>query len=121
MGAGHSHALYVHEHSAIHRLAPEAKLVAALGIVVPIALTPREAVWAFGVYALAIGSIAAFARIRLRFVAARLLAVVPFVVFALFIPFVAGAKPPRSSASRFRLPACGARGTSSRRPCSERV
>ena len=89
MGAGHSHALYVHEHSAIHRMAPQTKLVAALGMVVSIAVTPREAIWAFGLYALMIGSIAVVARLRLGFVAVRLLTVAPFVLFALFIPFIA--------------------------------
>jgi cobalt/nickel transport system permease protein len=89
MGAGHSHALYVHEHSAVHRMAPEAKLVAAIGMVVSIAVTPREAIWAFGAYAFSIATIAFLSRIRLSFIAVRLLAVAPFVLFALFIPFVA--------------------------------
>jgi cobalt/nickel transport system permease protein len=89
MGAGHSHALYVHEHSAVHRMAPEAKLVAAIAMVVSIAVTPREAIWAFGAYAFLIVSIAILSRVRLRFIAVRLLAVAPFVLFALFIPFVA--------------------------------
>jgi cobalt/nickel transport system permease protein len=89
MGAGHSHVLYVHEHSAVHRMAPEAKLVATIGMVVSIAVTPREAIWAFGAYAFSIASIAFLSRIRLSFIAVRLLAVAPFVLFALFIPFVA--------------------------------
>jgi cobalt/nickel transport system permease protein len=89
MGAGHSHALYVHEHSAVHRMAPPPKLIATLGMVASIAVTPREAIWAFGLYAIAFVSIARLSRVRLRFVAVRLLAVTPFVLFALFIPFVA--------------------------------
>ncbi len=89
MGAGHSHALYVHEHSAIHHMAPQTKLVAVLGMVVSIAVTPREAIWAFGLYALMIGSIASVARLRPGFVAVRLVSVAPFVLFALFIPFIA--------------------------------
>lgn len=89
MGAGHSHALYVHEHSVIHRMAPEAKLVAAVGMVASIAITPREAIWAFGIYAFLIVCLAALARIRVRFIAVRLLAITPFVLFALFIPFIA--------------------------------
>ena len=88
MGAGHSHALYVHEHSVVHRMAPEAKLVAALGMVVSIAITPRQAVWAFGLYAVAIVGLTLVSRIRPGFVAVRLLAVAPFVLFALFIPFI---------------------------------
>ena len=89
MGAGHSHALYVHEHSVVHRMAPAAKLVATLGMVVSIAITPREAVWAFGVYSLLIGTVAFISRIRPGFLLVRLLAVAPFVLFALFIPFIA--------------------------------
>lgn len=89
MGAGHSHALYVHEHSAVHHMAPQAKLVAAVGMVVPIAVTPREAIWAFGVYTVVIAALVAVSRVRYGFVLVRLLAVAPFVVFALFIPFIA--------------------------------
>ena len=72
MGAGHSHALYVHEHSVVHRMAPQAKLVAALGMVVSIAITPREAVWAFGIYAVDIVGLTRMSRIRAGFVAVRL-------------------------------------------------
>jgi cobalt/nickel transport system permease protein len=89
MGAGHSHALYVHEHSPIHRLAPEAKIVAAFGLVASIALTPRQAVWAFGVYALLVVALVALARLPTGFLAIRLVAIAPFVFFALFIPFIA--------------------------------
>jgi len=52
MGAGHAHALYVHEHSRLHRAAPEAKLIAVLGFVLCVATTPRRAVWAFALYAI---------------------------------------------------------------------
>jgi len=90
MGAGHSHALYVHEHSPIHRLAPEAKLVAAFGIVAAVAVTPRQAVWAFIVYAVLVAGLVAIAQLSPGFVAWRLLAVAPFVLFAFFLPFIAG-------------------------------
>lgn len=90
MGAGHAHALYIHEHSAIHSLAPEAKVVAALGMVVSVAITPREAIWAFIVYAAIILALSRLGRVPPAFLAARLVAVLPFVVFALFIPFIAG-------------------------------
>lgn len=89
MGAGHSHALYVHEHSPIHRLAPEAKIVAAFGIVVSIAITPRQAVWAFGFYAILVAGSIIVSRLSPGFVALRLMAIAPFVLFALFIPFIA--------------------------------
>lgn len=90
MGAGHAHALYVHEHSALHHLAPEVKIAAAFGFVFAVAVTPREAVWAFGVYAATLIVLARAARFRTRFVLTRMAAVVPFVLFAFLIPFVAG-------------------------------
>jgi cobalt/nickel transport system permease protein len=88
MGAGHAHPLYVHEHSRLHRLAPETKIVAALGAVLCVALTPREAVWAFAVYTLVVSTLIAISRITFRFVLKRLLVVLPFILFAVFIPFV---------------------------------
>lgn len=71
-------------------MAAQTKLVATIGMVVSIAITPREAVWAFGIYALAIAVMTTLSRIRPVFVLARLLAVLPFVIFAFFIPFIAG-------------------------------
>lgn len=88
MGVGHAHALYVHEHSPIHRLAPEAKIVATLGIVICVAVTPRETIWAFGVYALIAVALVVVSRLSPLFVLARLAAIVPFLLFALFIPFI---------------------------------
>ena len=89
MGAGHAHALYIHEHSPLHRIAPEAKLLATLGMVISVAVTPREQVWAFGVYALMVSILIWVARVPAKFVAVRLLGVAPFVLFALLIPFIA--------------------------------
>lgn len=90
MGAGHAHALYVHEHSLLHRMVPEAKIVAVFGIIVCVAITPREAVWAFGFYGLIVLVLVLMSRVPARFLVTRLSAVVPFVIFAFFIPFVAG-------------------------------
>lgn len=89
MGAGHTHALYVHEHSRIHRLAAEVKVAAALGFVLAVAVTPREVVWALAVDAAALVAVSVLARVPLRFLLVRLLVAAPFVAFALLIPFVA--------------------------------
>lgn len=89
MGAGHSHALYVHEHSSLHAMAAEVKLVAALGFVVSVAITPRRAVWAFLIFMVVVAILFKMARVSPGFLARRLTAVAPFVLFALFIPFVA--------------------------------
>ena len=89
MGAGHAHALYVHEHGVLHRLAPEVKVAFAFGFAFVVALTPREAFWAFGLYALLLAGLIWRSRVRPGFIGLRLVAVVPFVAFALLIPFVA--------------------------------
>lgn len=89
MGAGHVHTLYVHEHTRVHGLPPETKVAAAFAFVLAVALTPREAVWAFGVDAAALVVVIALARLPLRFVLARLAVVLPFVAFAFMIPFIA--------------------------------
>jgi cobalt/nickel transport system permease protein len=89
MGAGHSHPLYVHAHSPTHRLAPEVKVTATIAFVTAVAVTPREAVWAFAVHAACVAGAAAVSQIRPGFVLRRLLVVVPFIAFAVLIPFVA--------------------------------
>ncbi len=88
MSGPHAHALYVHGHTPVHRLAPEAKLAAQLLFVLAVVATPREAFWAFGVYALLVAVVVGLARLPIAFVAKRLLFEVPFVLFAVLMPFV---------------------------------
>ncbi|WP_370326503.1 cobalt ECF transporter T component CbiQ [Euzebya sp.] len=89
MGAGHAHALYVHGHSRVHAMAPEAKVAAALGFVTVVALTPADLGWAFAGHAVVLAAVARTARLSVRFVASRALVVVPFIAFVALIPFVA--------------------------------
>lgn len=89
MGAGHAHKLYRPGNSPVHDLPPHCKLAATFGFVIVVVSTPREAVWAFGLYALLIAAAAAVARIPAGFLLRRLLIEVPFVAFAVLMPFVA--------------------------------
>ena len=89
MGAGHAHALYVHEHSAVHHLPPHVKVVAALAFVATVASTPRELPVVFAVHALALLVAIRAARVPIGFVVARLAVVAPFLLVALVVPFVA--------------------------------
>ncbi|MFB7180056.1 cobalt ECF transporter T component CbiQ [Streptomyces sp. NPDC056257] len=89
MGAGHAHKLYRHGHTPVHALPPHCKLAATFAFVVVVVSTPREAVWAFGLYAVLIAAAAAVARIPAGFLLRRLLIEVPFVAFAVLMPFVA--------------------------------
>lgn len=89
MGAGHAHRLYRHGHSPVHRLPPHCKLAAVLAFVIVVVSTPREAVWAFGLYAVLLAGVARLARVPAGFLLKRLLIEVPFVAFAVLLPFVA--------------------------------
>ncbi len=89
MGAGHAHKLYRHGHTAVHALPPHCKLVAVLCFVLVVVSTPREAMWAFGVYAVLLGAVAYAARVPAGHLLKRLLIEVPFVAFAALMPFVA--------------------------------
>ena len=70
MGTGHAHALYVHEHSPIHHLPPQVKIAAAVTFIFSVAVTPREAMWAFAIYA---GVIAALVVIPVGFLSISIL------------------------------------------------
>lgn len=56
--------------------------------ILAVVATPREAFWAYGCYALLLAGLARFGQVSLWFVARRLVIEVPFVAFALFLPFV---------------------------------
>ena len=89
MGAGHTHALYVHEHSPVHALPPHVKLVASFATVVTVAVAPPRAVPVFAVAALALVVVARISRVPLGFVLVRLAVVLPFLIVAALVPFVA--------------------------------
>lgn len=88
MGAGHAHRLYRHGHSPVHTLPPHCKLAAVFCFVVVVVSTPREAVWAFALYAVLLVAVAAVARVPAGFLLRRMLIEVPFVAFAVLMPFV---------------------------------
>lgn len=89
MGSGHAHALYLHGTSPVHRLPPHCKLAAVFGFVLVVVSTPREAGWAFAAYALLLAAVASAARVPPGHLLKRMLVEVPFVAFAVLMPFVA--------------------------------
>lgn len=86
-GFSHRH-LHVHGTSPIHRLAPQAKLAGLLAFVIAVAVTPRQWVAAFVIDAAVIVAVIALARLRPQLMLARLAAIMPFVAFALLLPFL---------------------------------
>lgn len=89
MGAVHTHELYVHGHSRVHRLPPHVKIAATFAFAVGVALTDPRAVAVFAVDAVVLAVVVAVAALPVRFVAARMLVITPFVLAALVIPLVA--------------------------------
>ncbi|MEW2432194.1 cobalt ECF transporter T component CbiQ [Micromonospora sp. NPDC047644] len=88
MGAGHGHVLYRESDSPVHRLPPEVKIVAMVVFTLAVVATPREAFWAFGAYALLVAAVAALARVGPRWLLSRALIELPFVLFAVALPFL---------------------------------
>ncbi len=88
MSGAHTHALYVHGHSRIHAMPAQCKLVAQLLFVFAVVATPREAFWAFGLYALMLVVVIRLAELPAGFVARRLVFEVPFIAFAILLPFI---------------------------------
>ncbi|MGC4867364.1 cobalt ECF transporter T component CbiQ [Micromonospora sp. DT53] len=88
MGAGHGHVLYRESDSPVHRLPPEVKIVAMVVFTIAVVATPREAFWAFGAYAVLVAAVAALARVGPRWLLSRALIELPFVLFAVALPFL---------------------------------
>jgi cobalt/nickel transport system permease protein len=88
VGAGHVHALFVHGESRLHRVAPQCKVAATFLFVLAVVSTPREAFWAFGAYAALLTVVTLVADLSPATVVRRLVIQVPFLAFALFLPFV---------------------------------
>lgn len=89
MGVGHAHALYVHGHSRVHRLPAHVKLIAAFTTTVVIATTPNDQMIAFIGFAAILILTARVAEIRVGFLLPRLVVVLPFLLAALLLPWVA--------------------------------
>jgi cobalt/nickel transport system permease protein len=88
VAAGHAHPLYLPGASPLHRARPQCKIAASLLFVFAVVATPREAVWAYGVYALLLIGLARVGRVPLPLLAGRLVIEVPFLLFAVLLPVV---------------------------------
>ncbi|MGY1838389.1 MULTISPECIES: cobalt ECF transporter T component CbiQ [unclassified Modestobacter] len=95
MGAGHTHgglgATYVPGDSPVHRLEPHTKLVAVLTFALVVVLTPVHAGWAplaYAAFLVLLLVVAAVAGVRPGRLLRGLVVEVPFVLFAVLLPFV---------------------------------
>lgn len=89
MGAGHGHTLHFHGHSPLHRAPAHLKIVGLLAFVLVVVATPDDWFWVFGVHALVLAVAVTVSRVPWRYLLPRLVIEVPFVVFAVLLPFIA--------------------------------
>jgi cobalt/nickel transport system permease protein len=82
-------ALHHEGDSLVHRLAPEAKVGATIAFVLAVVATPREAVLAFVLHLAVVLAVIAAAALPVSLVLRRLRIELPFLAFALLLPFVA--------------------------------
>ena len=88
MGAGHGHKLHYHGHSPIHRLPAHVKLVGLIGFMLTVVATPRDWYPVFACYLTVLAVVIAVSQVPPRYIAKRMVIEVPFVVFALLMPFI---------------------------------
>jgi cobalt/nickel transport system permease protein len=88
VGAGHGHRLHYHGHSPVHRAQPHHKLVALLGFVLLVVATPSDIYPAFAAYLTVVVLVVRVAGVPAAFLLKRMVVEVPFLVFAVLIPFV---------------------------------
>jgi cobalt/nickel transport system permease protein len=89
VGAGHGHKLHYHGHSAVHRLPAHVKLVALLGFMLLVVATPQDWYPAYACFLALLVGVVAVSRVPATYLLKRMVVEVPFVVFALLMPFVA--------------------------------
>ncbi|MBL7499607.1 cobalt ECF transporter T component CbiQ [Frankia nepalensis] len=90
MSGGHAAvAVYRPRGTVLHRLPAECKIVAVFGYVVTVVLTPITAGWAFAAHALVVIALGVLGRVAPGPAARRMLIELPFLAFAVALPFVA--------------------------------
>jgi cobalt/nickel transport system permease protein len=89
MGAGHGHRLHYHGHSVVHRAPAHLKLLALLGFMLTVVATPNDWVAAFAGYLVVVVAVIALSRVPPTYILKRMVVEVPFLVFALLMPFIA--------------------------------
>ena len=80
--------LYVHKHTPIHEMAPEVKIVSAITFIFVAVFTPATFYLNFALYAVLLSIVIGISQLRVRTVLRRMLVEIPFVLFAIIMPFV---------------------------------
>ena len=89
MGAGHGHRLHFHGHSPVHRAPAHRKLVALVAFMLVVVATPRDWYPAYLGYLAVLAVVIGVSRVPPLYLLKRMVIEVPFVVFAVLMPFIA--------------------------------
>jgi cobalt/nickel transport system permease protein len=89
MGAGHGHKLHFHGHSPLHRAPAHLKILALLAFMILVVATPRDWYAAYSLYLAMLVVAIGVSRVPPTYILKRTVVELPFVVFALLLPFVA--------------------------------
>lgn len=89
MGAGHGHRLHFHGHSPVHRAPAHLKLVALVVFMLVVVATPREWYPAYAGFLVVLLAVIAVSRVPFLYLLKRMWIELPFVAFAVLVPFVA--------------------------------
>ncbi|WP_148615802.1 cobalt ECF transporter T component CbiQ [Nocardioides rubriscoriae] len=89
MGGAHGHQLHFHAHSRVHRAPAHLKIVALVVFMLVVVATPRGWWPAYAAYLALLVAVIAVSHVPPTYLLKRMVVEVPFVVFALLLPFVA--------------------------------
>jgi cobalt/nickel transport system permease protein len=89
VGAGHGHKLHFHGHSVVHRTPAHLKILALLAFMIVVVATPRDWYAAFGAYLAVLVVVIGVSRVPPTYLLKRTVVEIPFVLFAVLLPFVA--------------------------------
>ena len=87
----HSHHLSLHEESKLKNIKPEHKILSTFFIVISIAFSNVESLFQILLHSLIVFSIIFISRIPIKIYLKRLTIDIPFIIFALFLPFLSSA------------------------------
>ena len=79
--------LYIHRHTVVHDLSPESKILSAFAFVLVVVATPIERFWAYLGFLALLLALIRLAQLPFRTVFLRSLVEIPFILFALLMPF----------------------------------
>ncbi|MCY7394569.1 MAG: cobalt ECF transporter T component CbiQ [Nocardioides sp.] len=88
MGGPHGHRLHFHAHSPVHRAPAHLKILGLLGFMLLVVATPRGWWPAYAAFLAVIGVVVALSHVPPTYLLKRMVVEVPFVLFAVLLPFV---------------------------------